>query len=176
MSKAKVLAAWFVTGILCFTAFFMFRKNGAEVKVYGSSMAPTIDSGQKIFIDYHKKIKRSDVVVFDTENMSVKTEESGYYIKRVIGLPGDFIESKNGIIYVNGRKIDESYLNEEQKTSASTGDWTLHDLGVRNHWKTIVDRVPENSYFVLGDHRSTSEDSRVFGFVPEQAVVGVMDK
>lgn len=47
MSKAKVLAAWFVTGILCFTAFFMFRKNGAEVKVYGSSMAPTIDSGQK---------------------------------------------------------------------------------------------------------------------------------
>ena len=45
MSKAKVLAAWFVTGILCFTAFFMFRKNGAEVKVYGSSMAPTIDSG-----------------------------------------------------------------------------------------------------------------------------------
>ena len=95
MSKAKVLAAWFVTGILCFTAFSMFRKNGAEVKVYGSSMAPTIDSGQKVFIDYHKKIKRSDVVVFDTKKMPVKPEESGYYIKRVIGLPGDFIESKN---------------------------------------------------------------------------------
>ena len=58
MSKAKVLAAWFLTGILCFTAFFMFRKNGAEVKVYGSSMAPTIDSGQKVFIDYQKDFQR----------------------------------------------------------------------------------------------------------------------
>lgn len=176
MSKAKVLGTWVVTGILCCAAFFMFRKNGAEVKVYGSSMTPTIDSGQKVFIDYHKKIKRSDVVVFDTRKMPVKPEKGGFYIKRVIGLPGDCIESRNGIIYVNGRKIDESYLKQGQKTSASTGDWNLHDLGVRNHWKTIVDRVPENSYFVLGDHRSTSEDSRMFGFVPEQAVVGVMDK
>lgn len=105
MSKAKVLAAWFVTGILCFTAFFMFRKNGAEVKVYGSSMAPTIDSGQKFFIDYHKKIKRSDVVVFDTKKMSVKPEESGYYIKRIIGLPGDFIESKTESSMSTARKL-----------------------------------------------------------------------
>ena len=164
MSKAKVLGTWVVTGILCCAAFFMFRKNGAEVKV------------QKVFIDYHKEIKRSDIVVFDTKKMPVKPEKDGFYIKRVIGLPGDCIESRNGIIYVNGRKIDESYLKQGQKTSASTGDWNLHDLGVRNHWKTIVDRVPENSYFVLGDHRSTSEDSRMFGFVPGKAVVGVMDK
>lgn len=176
MSKGKIFMTWVVFGILCFAACCMFRRDGAEVRVCGSSMAPTIDSGQKIFIDYHREVTRSSVVVFDTEKMPVKPEAKGYYIKRVIGLPGDSVEARNGVIYVNGRKADEDYISRNQKTAAATGDWTLRDLGVRDHWQTTVDKVPADSYFVLGDHRATSEDSRSFGFVPKKAVIGVMDK
>ena len=127
------------------------------VKVEGTSMMPTLTNNERIFINkftYHfglGEIRRGDMVVFW---FPLDTEKS--YIKRVIGIPGDMIRIDAGQVYVNGAVLDEPYVPEEYRDRVSWGPR----------------QVPPDHYFVLGDHRSSSSDSRTWDFVKRDAIYG----
>ena len=88
---------------------------------------------------------------------------------------GDTVSSKNGNIYVNGKKINQDYISKSQRTTG-TGNWTLRSISVQNSWlkNNGATKVPKGEYFVLGDHRSVSNDGRYWGFVPKSKIDGVV--
>jgi len=136
--------------------------------VDGESMEPTLHDGNMLMVNkvaYDlKKVDRFDVVVFH------KSEKEDY-VKRVIGLPGDEIEYKNDKLYINGEFIEEEYLEtykQNHDDSLYTEDFNLQEV-------TGKQEVPENSLFVMGDNRTNSLDSRSFGFVTIDKLVGKVD-
>ena len=125
------------------------------VKVEGTSMMPGLDDQERIFINKFvyrwEPIERGDVVVFRYPGDPTKS-----YIKRVVGLAGDHIRIEEGRVYVNGEQLDEPYV-----------------LGYFRDDRTYPEiTVPPQSYFVLGDHRNMSSDSREFGSIPQSSVYG----
>ena len=130
------------------------------VKVEGTSMTPTLTDQERIFINKFtyrfglSSIERGDTVVF-----WYPQDESKSYIKRVIGLPGDHIRVENGQVYVNGRLLDEEYVPPVNRDNVS--------------WREGEEQiVPNDDYFVLGDHRNSSSDSRTWGYVPRKNIYG----
>ncbi|HYL77448.1 MAG TPA: signal peptidase I [Bryobacteraceae bacterium] len=127
------------------------------VKVEGTSMMPTLDDQERIFINkfvyrlHFGAIDRGDTVVFWYPGDPTKS-----YIKRVIGIPGDRVEVERGTVVVNGRPLVEDYVPPEYRDNS--------DMPPRS--------VPSEEYFVLGDHRSSSNDSRSWGMVPRRNIYG----
>ena len=125
------------------------------VRVEGTSMLPRLEDQDRLFINkfaYHfSSIERGDVVVF---HYPLAPEKS--YIKRVIAVPGDRLEIDRGIVRVNGKPQVETYVPEEYRDNRSYAE--------------IV--IPEGSYFMMGDHRSISSDSREFGPVARSLIYG----
>jgi signal peptidase I len=124
--------------------------------VRGSSMSPGIHDGDRILVDHltylFRDVHRSDIVV-----LQYPLDPSLDYIKRIIGLPGDEILIDGGKVYVNGRRLDEPYIAEPDPRTR------LHEF------------VSDDCYFVLGDNRPHSSDSREFGQVPRQNLVGLVN-
>jgi signal peptidase I len=127
------------------------------VKVEGTSMQPTLENQERIFINkftYHfglGDIQRGDMVVFWFPLDPTKS-----YIKRVIGLPGDVVHIDAGTVFVNGQELNEPYVPTDFRDRVSYEER----------------RVPDGEYFVLGDHRNSSSDSRTWGFVKRDAIYG----
>lgn len=127
------------------------------VRVEGTSMMPSITDQERIFINKFSyrlglgKIERGDLVVF-----WLPGDPSKSYIKRVIGLPGDVVEIRDGVVYVNGSPLQEDYIPPQYRT----------------HESIPPVRVPAGHYYVLGDHRSASNDSRHWGTIPGQQIYG----
>ena len=127
------------------------------VKVEGTSMMPALADQERIFINKFTyrfglgSIERGDTVVFWWPPDPAKS-----YIKRVIGLPGDTVRIDAGQVKVNGRRLVEDYVPEEYRDRVSWGP----------------EVVPRDSYFVLGDHRMSSSDSRTWGFVNRKDIYG----
>lgn len=125
------------------------------VKVEGTSMMPRLTDQERIFINKFiyrlEPIHRGDVVVFWFPGDPTKS-----YIKRVIGLPGDTVEMVRGAVFVNGKKLAEPYI-----LPAFRGEQTASPIHVR-----------AGEYYVLGDHRNSSNDSRVWGTVPRNFIYG----
>jgi signal peptidase I len=125
------------------------------VKVEGTSMAPLLSDQERIFINKFvyrfEPIQRRDVVVF-----WYPLDRSKSFIKRVIGLPGESVEIRQGVVYVNGISIHEPYVPAQYEDMSDYGPV----------------RVPKDSYFVMGDHRISSNDSRVFGPVASKYIYG----
>ncbi len=118
------------------------------VRVNGSSMDKTLHEGDIMILNLlDNKHEREEIVVVD------KSVEGSLIIKRIIGLPGEKISCKEGTIYINDKKYDDSYANG---LTSDFDDITLKD----------------DEYFVLGDNRTVSLDSRYFGPVPEKAIMG----
>lgn len=148
----------FVGSIFIVVYLFILQPN----QVKGASMEPSFESGDYIItskITYKlKKIERGDVIVFNSpKNPNIE------YIKRVIGLPKDKIEIKNNEVYVNDVILPETYI------SAKTNVW---DVGFIKEGQPII--VPDNHIFVMGDNRPRSSDSREFGPIPINSIVGVV--
>jgi signal peptidase I len=125
------------------------------------SMEPTLDVGDRVLVNklsykFHD-VNRGDVVVFDRPS-GASTGENGEIkdlIKRVIAVEGDTIEAKEGNVFVNGEQIDEDYLEPGTPTD-----------------NLPLTTIPEGQVFVMGDNRTNSEDSRIFGPIDEDAIVG----
>ena len=145
------------------------------VRVDGPSMEPNLVNNERVFCLKTAKIHHGSVVVFDANGVDPQVAQKTDYVKRVIGMPGDKVQSKNGNIYVNGKKINQNYISMDQR-KAGTGDWTLKSISVQNSWlkHNRTTTVPKGEYFVLGDHRSVSNDSRYWGFVPKSKIDGVV--
>jgi signal peptidase I len=132
---------------------FLYR----PVKVEGTSMMPSLYDQERLFINQFSykfglgDIKRGDTVVFWYPEDTTKS-----YIKRVIGLPGDTVAVQDGYVIVNGKRLVENYIPPEYRDD-------------RPYPPTVV---PPNEYFVLGDHRISSNDSRAWGFVPRNYIYG----
>ncbi|HOK32042.1 MAG TPA: signal peptidase I [Limnochordia bacterium] len=128
--------------------------------VEGSSMEPSFHDGQRLMVEKvsyrFSEPKRGDVVVFRYPG-----DPRRKFIKRVIGLPGDEIVIKNGFLHINGQRIEEDYIN-----GPTYGTYSAPTFG------PVL--VPEGHYFVLGDNRRNSDDSRYpdVGFVPRKNIVG----
>lgn len=147
------------------------------VKVDGTSMYPTLQNDERVMLLKQSKIKHNTVIVFNAYGVDKNNQaitKSTKYVKRVIGIPGDTIEYRNnGQLYVNGKKMSQSYITKSQRT---TGTLTLVlkeatgvKLGTGNSFT-----VPKGKYFVLGDNRKDSNDSRYYGFVPKGKIDGVV--
>lgn len=123
-------------------------------QVVGSSMNNTLNNGDMVLL-FKAKYKFSDVKRFDV--ISFNYEDTKYLIKRVIGLPGEHIEYKDNKLYING-----NYVEEER--DFETDDFKLEDLG--------YDVIPDDMYFVLGDNRENSLDSREIGLIKKEDIIG----
>lgn len=124
-------------------------------EVEGASMEPNFHTGERVLVNRlayqgFREPQRGDVIVFHAWH-SAGDED---YIKRVVGLPGDVVEIHEGGVYINGSRYAEPYL--DQSTQSSLGP-------------TVV---PDDTYFVLGDNRGNSSDSRLFGPLPVERIVG----
>ena len=139
--------------------------------VDGSSMMPTIHDGDRVIVNKIvpklSQYNRFDVIVFEA------TEDSNY-IKRIIGIPGDKIEYINDELFINGQKYEETYL-DEYKANLTNNEAFTEDFRLADSLGEEV--VPEGYYFVLGDNRRKSMDSRndIVGFISEDQIIGSVD-
>jgi signal peptidase I len=147
-----------------FTRAFVFQQS----KIPSGSMEDTLLIGDYIMVNRYvfspaetswerkllptRDVRHGDVIVF-----KYPEEPETDYIKRVIGLPGDTVEVREGYVFVNGRRLDEPYVNPAYRSPVNDYPMTT---------------VPPGCYFVMGDHRDRSSDSRVWGFVPRDLVKG----
>ena len=123
------------------------------VQVEGMSMYSTLDDNEILLLKkYDKNYQRFDIVVFNYNGTKL--------IKRVVGLPREDVGYKDNKLYVNGEYIEEDFLKNNQETY----DFSLEELG--------YDTIPDGYYFVMGDNRTNSTDSRIIGLVSEEDIEG----
>lgn len=161
------LLDWIKT--LAIAAFFFFSIRlfiFSPLIVDGASMMPTYENGDKIIVNkigkHISEFDRFDIIVFNA------TEEAKY-IKRIIGLPGDYIYYQNDVLYVNGHAYAEPFL-EASKNELTTGEKLTPNLTLES--TTGYKQVPAGYLFVLGDNRPKSKDSRHIGLIPIEQVIG----
>ena len=148
MLFAAAVSAIFMAAIV----FLLLTYAFSVMRIYGDSMSPALFDGDVVIARKTSSLERGDICIF--------SKDGNFLCKRVIGLSGDKISvDENGVVSVNGEQLDEPYLNT-QNLGKSTVDYPV--------------TVPENSYFVMGDNRKTSIDSRstVVGFVDERQIKG----
>lgn len=161
-SILSIIWSWiwsFIVAFIIVGGVYFFL--GRPFTVSGDSMYPTLHNGDRMVLSKVGDIHRFDVVILKAPDENVE------YIKRVIGMPGDTIEMKSGVLYINGKKIDQPFINTEAlaKQTVFMDDFTLESLSGES-------KVPEGKYFVLGDNRGVSKDSRMIGFIDRSAIEG----
>lgn len=197
MEFISSMAAVLVIGL------FIITFNLQAFEIPSSSMEDTLLIGDHVFVDRatyappakwagpmlpYRDIRHGDIVVF----LSV-TEPGMYIVKRIIGIPGDRIRLREGVVYRNGEKLDEPYVKRDcsdPRTACSsryrddfpsvpaleaseqppTPEWGLLMPLNKNEQGELV--VPKESYFAMGDNRYASYDSRYWGFIPRENVIG----
>lgn len=146
--------------IVVFILFGVFAVQ--PVVVEGTSMLPQLNDGERLLVNklvYYKiqsvswgHLERGDIVVF-----WFPKEPDKSYVKRIIGLPGEIVEVRNGKVIIDGQELNEDYLDTEHNQSLPTFP---------------AKRVDDHHYFVMGDNRDNSSDSRYWGLVPEKYIYG----
>jgi signal peptidase I len=169
---------------LLFTIIFVlvFTSYVAQAtQVPTESMKPTILVGDHFFLDKvtfpanypaairrflpRRSIERLDIIAFKSP-----TDGNIPFVKRVIGLPGETVEIRDKAVYVNGTKLNEPYKIHVDSATYSSDPWTPEELKVRDNYGPSI--VPPDNYFVMGDNRDNSNDSRYWGFVKQDEVIG----
>lgn len=188
-NKMKEFNEWFICILIAVILAFLIKFFiGTFTTVKQTSMYPTFKDGHRLWLNrttrtLNLEYKRGDIITFESpesnniyiSNMHPKAvfkniesfpKKFSYYfiesnkislIKRIIAMPGERVRIENGEIYINDKKLEEKYLNDDVKTESTN----LNDF-----------IVPEGTYFVLGDNRSASSDSRIFGCIPKEKIEG----
>ena len=151
-SSRRWLVDFAETILLSVVLFFGINAISARIRVESISMMPTLNPGDFVIVNTlgYKlgEPRHGDIIVF-----RLPRDPSQRYIKRVIGLPGDELSIRGGAVYLNGERSLEPYVSV---TTSRAGSWN----------------VPADSYFVMGDNRNNSSDSRVWGYVPAENLIG----
>ncbi|HEY61472.1 MAG TPA: signal peptidase I [Anaerolineae bacterium] len=151
-SPHQVLKDISQTIVLSLIIFFIINFLSARIRVESVSMRETLKPDDFVVVSRvvykFKGVDRGDIIVFNPPFYSPEP-----YIKRVIGLPGDDIRIQDGNVFINGERIKEPYI---RNTGGKSGKW----------------KVPEGNLFVMGDNRGNSSDSRAWGMVPFENVIG----
>lgn len=189
-----------VFGVSVFLLHFVISKD----VVNGPSMEPGLMDGDRLISVRHSSIKRNDIVIVYApdaaskkylkennatakevvytgsglylHNKKIPQKYHELYVKRVIGLPGDTVASKNDQLYVNGKIVPQNYINEQfankemKAYSYSQGDKFTYDFSLETLLSTHRKTVPANSYFVMGDNRYVSHDGRNVGFIKRGSI------
>jgi signal peptidase I len=147
--------------VLAIILYFGISFAVQAVHVEGLSMYATLDDNDYLIankIDYRlHPPQRGDIII-----LRPPTDNSLDFIKRVIALPGERLLIRDGIVYINGHKLDEPYLPEAWTTLNNPAPWSVGDGAV----------IPANEYFVMGDNRNRSQDSRIFGPISRDRIDG----
>lgn len=149
--------------IIIFTVILIRSFLFSPIKVNGTSMVNTLHDGDTMILNKisykFSNLKRFNIVVIKTEN--------SYLIKRIIGLPGEKIKyeikDNKGILYINGKKINEEFINDDTKVKTCSIDSDLCKDGIL---------ISKDNYFVMGDNRGDSIDSRIIGVVNKKNITG----
>ena len=135
------------------TAFLFSACSPKPVLVEGTAMLPNFRNGDRVMMDKNLgELKRGDVITF-----LYPKDRSKWYIKRIIGLPGETIEILEGKVFINGQVLDEPYIDESYNQVKANSP---------------PRKVPEYQYFVMGDNRDNSSDSRYWGTVDKELIQG----
>jgi signal peptidase I len=159
----RAIVEWVVIIVLAVVAVLAIRTWAIEpFWIPSASMSPTLKDGDKVLVnklayDFHS-VHRGDIIVFATP-AAEKPLDPGVkdLIKRVIGLPGETIMARGGYVYIDGKLLAEPWLPKQ-------------DVGVTSSFGPV--QIPAGYYFVMGDNRDDSSDSRVFGPIPRHLIVG----
>ena len=174
---------------LCIVALFFITFTFQPFRIPSASMEPTLLVGDFLLVDKRvspdpallapSAFRRGDVVVFHDP-----VDPTLHLVKRIVGLPGDRLHLHNGRVILNGQPLDEPYAvyrggghnqyrdnfpNAQTPDSDVDANWWIHLHNLVNHGDLVV---PPDNFFVLGDNRNDSLDSRFWGFVPRSAIVG----
>ena len=123
------------------------------VKIEGTAMRPTLADGDRWLVTLNPgELQRGDIIVF-----RYPKDETKQYVKRIVGLPGETIEIRDGLVYINGVALPEGYVPAETNKSRTSFP---------------EKRIPEDNYFVIGDNRDNSSDSRYWGTVDKTLIEG----
>lgn len=146
--------------LLPFLLIFTYLHIAQPYQVTGNAMRPDFENGQQIVVKKlsfdSNPLKRGGVIVFIPPHSKTNT-----FVKRVVGLPSEKIKLQDGKVYIDGEVISESYIPSGTSTAAG--------LFISEGQEVMI---PDDHYFVLGDNRSASSDSREFGFVPKEDIIG----
>jgi signal peptidase I len=171
--STRVVLDWFITiagAILIVLAIKQWVVN--PYRIPSSSMEPTLHCARPApgcearfsdrvlanrFIYRFEDPKRGQIIVFSTPPLAkIRCGAGGTFVKRLIGLPGDTVSEKHGYVYINGKLLKESYIQPSRRDDEPARTW----------------HVPPGNYFFMGDNRSQSCDSRVWGSVPRKNLIG----
>ena len=145
------------TVILIIAIYALVDLASARFYVDGPSMQPNFFTGQRVIVSRVNYLlgmpERGEIIVFDSPD---RPGIDPPLIKRVIGMPGETVEIRDKLVYINGQQLDEPYINEPCTTSCRDDQWELAD----------------DEYFVMGDNRNHSRDSRAFGPVNHEHLIG----
>lgn len=163
---------WVATIALAVLAVLFIKVEVANpYRIPSPSMEPTLHCARPIdgcqgrfsdrvvanrFIYRFRDPRRGEIVVFETSATAAACGESGTFVKRIVGLPGEVVSTRRGVVHIDGRKLDEPYIQA-----------ALRDDNTKT-WRPI----PEDHYFVMGDNRAASCDSRIWGTVPRDDLIG----
>ncbi len=169
LARTIVLSIVLALGIRTFVAEARWIPSGSmEPTLHGT---PNQWEADKIIVDKlsykFSDPQRGNIVVFSPTEELQKEQYQDAFIKRVIGLPGDKIELKGGKVYINNKLLPENYLAPQQRTVID-----VCNSGQQPPFLSHAQTIPPNSYLVLGDNRNSSYDSRCWGVVPRQNIIG----
>lgn len=172
MKKKRYFIVYTILQLIAILAITLVLRNFifTPIEVSGQSMTPTYHESDRLWQTSLKKPERFDVITFPSPRNSKRI------IKRIIGLPGDTLRYENDQLYINNNAYEEPYLKKfKEKLTGDlplTKNFSLETLEILDAPNTK--KIPDRKYFVMGDNRQNTDDSRFFGFVDEETITGVI--